>query len=243
MPCWLDNQAKVFVQKLKHENADTILHVFCGQFDLVFWLLVWNCAVMYAIVLSWMNIGSDFLQTTYGYSHGTANALLTIPYSLAGVLQPIWGFLSDKVGMRSQSLFVSSLLFCAAHYVLGWVRMDDDPLWIPIVALIMLGMGYSVFTAVIWPCYPLVVPPRAIGTAYGIPTSGYNLILTIFYVLVGVVTSSGNGTDKYQNVQWLLGGTSVSTVLTTLLLWLMDKRTGWRLNPPASAEYDELDAF
>ena len=213
------------------------------EFDLVFWLLVWNCAIMYAIVLSWMNIGSDFLQTTYGYSHGTANGILTIPYSLAGVLQPIWGYISDKYGWRSQFLLISSFIFVIAHYMFGWVRIDGNPIYLPVIALTLFGFGYSIFTAVIWPCFPLVVPPRAIGTAYGIPTSGYNLVLTIYYLLVGVFTSSLDNSDKYLNVQRFLLITSIATVVTSLWLLYKDKMTGWRLypsafDPPASSEND-----
>eukprot|EP01084_Bolivina_argentea_P225932 381711_1 len=199
------------------------------EFDIVFWLLVWNCAIMYGIVLSWMNIGSDFLQITYGYSHGKANALLTIPYSIAGILQPIWGWISDKVGWRSQFLLISSFIFVLAHYMLGWIRVDNNPVYVPIIALTLLGFGYSVFTAVIWPCFPLVVPPRAIGTAYGIPTSGYNLILTIYYVLIGVFTSSVDNQNKYLGVQWFLLITSLITVITSLFLIYKDMNTGWRL--------------
>jgi len=180
-----------------------------------------------------------FLQTTYGYAHGTANAILTIPYSLAGILQPIWGYISDKVGGRSQFLLISSVIFVAAHYTLGWVRLDGDPIYIPIAALTALGLGYSIFTAVIWPCFPLVVPPRAIGTAYGIPTSGYNLVLTIYYVLVGYFTSSVDNDEKYLNVQYFLLITSISTVATSLMLLYMDKRTGWRLYPPAFVTGDD----
>eukprot|EP00483_Globobulimina_turgida_P002035 UN02037 len=188
---------------------------------------------MYAIVLSWMNIGSDFLQTTYGYDHGKANAILAIPYILAGILQPIWGWISDKVGWRSQFLLTSSFIFVFAHYILGWVRVDNSPVYVPIIALISLGFGYSIFTAVIWPCFPMVVPPRTIGTAYGIPTSGYNLILTIYYVFTGLFTSSVDNSNKYLNVQFFLLITSISTVVTSLLLLYKDMRTGWRLYPSA----------
>merc|ERR1712062_253176 len=158
-----------------------------------------------------------------------------------GILQPIWGYISDKVGYRSQALFISSLLFVGSHYTLGWVHLDNDPIYIPIAALTALGLGYSIFTAVIWPCFPLVVPPRAIGTAYGIPTSGYNLILTVYYVLVGYFTSSVDDSNKYLQVQYFLLITSIATVGTSLLLIWMDKRTGWRLLPSAFAAETDKD--
>eukprot|EP01084_Bolivina_argentea_P225934 381713_1 len=207
------------------------------QFDLVFWLLTWNCAIMYAIVLSWMNIGSDFLQVTYGYSHGKANSILTIPYTLAGVLQPIWGAISDKVGWRAQFLLISSFIFVCAHYVLGWIHIDGNPVYVPIIGLTLLGLGYSIFTAVIWPSFPLVVPPRTIGTAYGIPTSGYNFILTIYYLMVGFLTTNTNNTDKYIKVQYFLLVTSMSSAVTALWLIWKDKKTGWRLYPSAFADF------
>ncbi len=38
-----------------------------------------------------------------------------------------------------------------------------------------MGLFYSCFGAILWPCIPLVVKPRVIGSAFGIAVSGQNL--------------------------------------------------------------------
>lgn len=37
--------------------------------------------------------------------------------------------------------------------------------------MIMIGIAYSVYAAVLWACVPYVVEPRTIGTAFGIVTA------------------------------------------------------------------------
>lgn len=47
------------------------------------------------------------------------------------------------------------------------------------IPLILLGVGYSVYAAALWGCIPYTVPPRLIGTAYGLCTAVQNIGLTI----------------------------------------------------------------
>ena len=53
--------------------------------------------------------------------------------------------------------------------------------------LVGLGLGYSVFAAVIWPSVAYVVDSKALGTAYGVVTSLQNFGLFAIPLLVGAV--------------------------------------------------------
>ena len=219
------------------------------KFDILYWLLTWNCGIMYGIVLSWMNIGNDYLQNVFKLDHSTSNALLMIPYCLAGVLQPFWGYISDLIGKRSQFLAVSSFIFVISHYILSindnnnnnYSEEKEDKYYYPIVGLIGLGLGYSIFTAVVWPSFALIVEQRAFCTAYGIPTSFYNLVLTLFTIFVGLLTKNSvditvktdDDLNKFSNVQNFLLYTSIFTVITCLLLSYADLKSGSRLSYPA----------
>jgi len=55
------------------------------------------------------------------------------------------------------------------------------------VLLVGLGLGYSVFAAVIWPSVAYVVDSKALGTAYGVVTSLQNFGLFAIPLLVGAV--------------------------------------------------------
>jgi len=40
-------------------------------------------------------------------------------------------------------------------------------------------VGYSIYASALWGCIPYTVPPKAIGTAYGLTTAIQNIGLTI----------------------------------------------------------------
>merc|ERR1719245_1167798 len=110
-------------------------------------------------------------------------------------MTPLIGFGVDKLGMRCQLLLVATIMLTLSHYILGWLSPEDigflpedDVDILPLSGLVGLGLGYSVFCAVIWPAFAVVIPPNLIGTGYGIPTSAYNLVLGLFFLVVGILT-------------------------------------------------------
>eukprot|EP01083_Nonionella_stella_P114084 336917_1 len=89
-----------------------------------------------------------------------------MPYILASILQPIFGWISDKYGHRSQLLLVASVLYVSAHNMLLVLRVDHNPIIVPVCALVLLGVAYALFTSVIWACYAFVVDDRVLTIAY-----------------------------------------------------------------------------
>jgi len=216
-----------------NESADKFHWRDIFEFDAVFWILVVNCGIIYGVVLSFMNIGSDYLQTHYAYSHQIGNTLLSIVYIVAAVLTPFLGYLSDKIGKRSYLLLLSTLMLIGTNYVLTWVKTE---FYFAVAAMSGLGISYSVFCAVIWPSFAIIVPDKLIGTGYGIPCVFYNSVLSAFYLLVGVLTSSGDAdpsdADYYENVQIFLFSLAIFSTFTVVCLIIADIRTGSRLNAP-----------
>merc|ERR1719334_1677410 len=150
-----------------------------------------------------------------------------VPYICGGIFTPLLGLFSDLIGKRTQLLIVSTVSMVGAHYIFGWSHTTY--LAVVIVALGLLGMAFALFCAVIWPSFALVVEPRYLGTAYGIPSSFFNLMVMINTTLVGVLTKKGDGEEKYLMVEYYLMGTSLLTVVTVIMLFVSDIRTGKRL--------------
>eukprot|EP01083_Nonionella_stella_P023721 65636_1 len=200
------------------------------NFDIVYWLVVLNCGVIYGYVMSWMNIGTDFLQTAYGYTQQKANLLLMIPYIIGSIATPMFGILSDHIGKRVHLLCIATVMLVMSHFFMGFENVVT-----PIVALTGLGISYSIFCAVIWPSFAQVIDDTCVGTAYGIPTSFYNVVVSIDYIIVGALTGNGNVDpgDKYVNVEWFLLSFSLFSGVSILVLGYFDGRTGNRLNQPA----------
>ena len=99
-------------------------------------------------------------------------------------------------------------------------------------ALAGLGLGYSVFAAVIWPGVAYVVEPAELGTAYGVVTSLQNFGLFASPLLVGGVlayTRDLSPTFPYFGVELLFAAQACLGVLSALALNL-DAPTRRRLN-------------
>ena len=220
------------------------------QFDTRYWLLVINCCFQYGAVVPWMKIGGSYMQVKYGYDHEKANRYLTIPYIVAAIVTPIIGFAVDKLGKRCQLLLIACVILTLSHYTLGWISpdqigMDANEDVLPLTGLIGLGLGYSVFCAVIWPSFAVVIPPNLIGTGYGIPTSAYNLVLGLFFLAVGILTREDEdledvSIEKYTDVEWFLLSTCLCSIVTLLMLWHSDRTMGDMLNLPAAQQLQKI---
>ena len=79
---------------------------------------------------------------------------MSVPFSILAILVPIWGILIDKFGNRAYFLFLSTLL-CLFAFTMFYIS-------IPISAIILLGVTWSLFASVIWPSISLVVPYRIV---------------------------------------------------------------------------------
>ena len=62
----------------------------------------------------------------------------------------------------------------------------------PVFPLILQGVAFSIFAAVIWPSVPLCVEQRHVGTAYGVMSSAQNIGLTLFPVFVADLHQTGS---------------------------------------------------
>jgi len=57
----------------------------------------------------------------------------------------------------------------------------------PLVSLVLLGIGYTLFATVIWPCIPIVVNKLYVSLAFGVTSSVVNLVLVIFPMIVAKI--------------------------------------------------------
>uniref|UniRef100_A0A7S0HMB8 Lysosomal dipeptide transporter MFSD1 n=1 Tax=Phaeocystis antarctica TaxID=33657 RepID=A0A7S0HMB8_9EUKA len=114
-------------------------------------------------------------------AQGDANWVMSEPFLMSAVLTPVLGHLVDNRGGRATLCLLSALACLLVHLLLGLTALPAK------VLLLGLGLGYSVFAAVIWPSVAYVVDSKALGTAYGVVTSLQNFGLFAIPLLVGAV--------------------------------------------------------
>lgn len=108
--------------------------------------------------------------------------MLTLPYLISAGLTPFIGILADKIGKRQYLLLTSSSVMLLSHIL--WLafptctsktdcdNLSDSKRWaFQIVPLVLMGLFYACYAAIVWPCIPLVLKENVVGTGFGVATA------------------------------------------------------------------------
>jgi hypothetical protein len=107
----------------------------------------------------------------------------------------------------------------------------------PIGPLVGQGLAYSGFAAVIWPSFPLVVPEKFLGLAYGLCTCFQNAGLASFPLIIAAIYEASN--DKYiPNCELFFVTLACLGCLIGVYLNYYDYFNGHILNVPKSAQHN-----
>jgi len=96
----------------------------------------------------------------------------------------------------------------------------------PVIPMIVLGAAFVLVPACIWPCVPLIVDERRVGTAYGVMTAVQNVGLLAFPYFNGALRDATHG---YTASQIMFAGLGLCGLLFACLLLRADRREGGRL--------------
>ena len=177
--------------KLKLDPADRVRLSEILHFSLSYWLISINCLIVYVDVLPFNDIAGQFYQDRYGFSTSESDAIVSITYAMSAVLCPLFGILVDRVGKRGwlsnlHTVTLSALLITVVH--LWFVVMPDcNACWYSIMPMVLMGVAYSLYAAVMWASIPLVVKEEAVGTAFGVTTAIQNFGMAVAPTIMGVI--------------------------------------------------------
>jgi hypothetical protein len=213
------------------------------------------CVFYHVGVLLLYQIASQFLQNSGPYhSERTASLLVAIPSFISIVATPAAGHLVDRYGQALWSIFASCLLLVLAHVLLivfviqsiphpaSYSSYNPGGIAVCIIALVLVGISYSVATASIWPLVPFILPTAQLATGYGCMSSVENLGLAVMsMVLIAIQDSPTLGIQESDN-PWhyitpliVLMATAITAGLLTLVQIHLDvSRHHGGLNKPAN---------
>lgn len=145
--------------------------IFCCSFLLIiqtfiillffqlFWYLTILMACLYTSVLTFNTFSSSILadlwlpkENTLQHNQEITGQMMSVPYIMACFLFPAVGLICDKYGQRVRLLIIASFLILGSFILL--------PLIYPWTSLIILGISYAIFGAVIWPTVSYIVPAK-----------------------------------------------------------------------------------
>ncbi|KAJ3143149.1 hypothetical protein HK100_008268 [Physocladia obscura] len=209
-----------------------------AMFPFAFWILCVLYVVFYGTAWCFNNTASDFLQDKWFPGDAvTAGFVMSIPDSASALLVVLTGTLIPTTTyprLCTVLLILSFLTITICHLILGFTFAN------PIGPLSFLGIAYSINPVVIWPSVAIVIQRHEkklqisqqrgdgmLGAAYGICTSGLNMILVIIPLCAAWirVESGGGGNSGGDGWMWLevfYAGLAGVGVCGATLLWAID---------------------
>lgn len=126
-------------------------------------------------------------------------------------------------------MLASLLLFLVSH--ITFMCLPSDAGALVLVPLIFMGLFYATYAAVFWPCIPLVVDKKVVGTAYGVVNSIQNIFLAICPLIFGIIHDHTKGKDSgYYWTEIFIMMMILIGLFSTLLLNYIDIYRGKIIN-------------
>jgi MFS family permease len=164
-----------------------------------YWYVVLLCVTFYSAIFPFTALSTDFFVDKWGISRvaeasggffyqvfnnffhmfSTAGGISSIIIFASMVFAPFAGHFVDKIGKRATLMIWGSLILIPCYLLMGLTTIY------PAIPMVILGAAFVLVPAAMWPSVPLIVPKRAVGTAFGLMTFIQNIGLGLFPFLNG----------------------------------------------------------
>lgn len=165
-----------------------------------FLMIALLCVFFYCCIISFKKFATSILIPRFGIDYGTASWMVSmIPFSTV-VFAPLFGLMVDKVGKGPRWMIAGAALVLIAHLTIAFAPASIsfgstvvDTGFLGYVAVGVLGIGYSLLPAAMWPAVPEIVPEKNLGTAYSLIYWVQNIGLMTVPVAVGAIFKEQSG--------------------------------------------------
>jgi MFS family permease len=155
-----------------------------------FWYIAILCVLFYSAVFPFLFYATDLMINKYHVSPNLAGSIPALLPFGAIFLTPIFGTVYDKKGKGATIMIIGSLILIFVHSILTIPIFNAW--WLAAAVVIILGMGFSLVPAAMWPSVPKIIPEKQLGTAYAVIFWIQNIGLWIIPLLLGIILNSTN---------------------------------------------------
>ena len=181
-----------------------------------FWLVSVLCVLFYSSIIAFKKFAGAILIPRFAIPAETAGWMVSMLPFATVIFAPLFGLLVDRFGRGTRWMLLGSLLALLAHLLLAFA-----PQGVPAfgyLAMVLLGFGYSLVPAALWPSVPKIVPDKVLGTTFALVYWVQNLGLLSFKMIAGkILGRSGDTLQGAVSVELMFTGLCVAAVLTALL--------------------------
>lgn len=204
----------------------------------LFWIIALLCVLYYSAIFPFQRYATNMLQCTLGMDATQAADIFRWFPIGAAALTPFLGMFLDYKGKGASMLILGAILMIGCHLTFALVLPVYPATWLAFVAIIVLGVSFSLVPAALWPSVPKVMDKRFLGSAYSLIFWVQNIGLMAFPILIGIVLQACNpGIDdpmKYNYTVPMLLFASLGALALVFGIWLkiLDARKHYGLELP-----------
>lgn len=209
-----------------------------------FWLISILCLIFYAAVSPFFKFTSDLMVNKFNdvtpFYSGIFPSL--IPFGCI-LFSPLFGAIYDKYGKGTRLMIIGALAITIVHVVFGLPGVHQ--IWVAVALLLLLGLGYAMLPAALWPSLAKIMPQKQYGTAIALAFFIQNIGLMLVPMVIGwvldsfcVMPSYTSGTVSYpDNIKYdytlpqiIFAAMGVCAIILAFALRKLDRKKGYGLD-------------
>ena len=153
------------------------------------------CVFFYCCVISFKKFGTSIIIPRFGLDASTASVMISMIAFAPVIFTPLFGALVDKVGKATTWMILGAILVFCAHLII--CAAPGIPFY-GYLAIVFLGIGYSLVPSAMWPTVPKIIPEKNLGTAYSMIYWIQNMGMLLVPIFVGRIMK--NYADKKEGL-------------------------------------------
>jgi len=204
----------------------------------VFWLVALLCVLYYSAIFPFQKYAINMLQCNLDFTAEQAGLVFFVFPLGAAAITPLLGNFLDRRGKGASMLIIGAILMIICHLTFAFLVPATQSVVISYVAIIVLGISFSLVPAALWPSVPKLIDEKLLGSAYALIFWIQNIGLYAFPMIIGIVLQRSNPgiTDPlkydYSIPMCVFASLGVFALVLGFALKALDKKKGYGLELP-----------
>ena len=204
----------------------------------VFWIVALLCVLYYSAIFPFQKYAINMLQCDLGFTAAQAGLVFFVFPLGAAAITPFLGNFLDHKGKGASMMILGAILMIACHLTFAFVVPATQSVIITYIAIILLGISFSLVPAAMWPSVPKLIDNKLLGSAYALIFWIQNIGLYAFPMIIGSVLAACNpDVDDPTKLDYtipmcLFASLGVLALFLGIYLKVLDKRGGYGLEEP-----------
>lgn len=190
------------------------------------------CVFFYCCIISFKKFATAILIPRFGAGAAefeqTASWMVSMIPFFTVVFTPLFGTLVDKIGKATTWMITGSVMVFIAHIIIAFAPGEA---MFGYLGIAILGVGYSLVPAAMWPSVPKIVPEKNLGTAYSLIYWIQNMGMMTVPIFVGKILATVDGVTDINlleaaavKAEYIFIGLGIVAITVSLMLYFSSKK-------------------